>query len=139
MNNVIVITGGGGVLCSCFAKELAKTGAPVAILDINYEKVEEVAKQIRDEGGIAKAYCANVLDRDSLEKIREAGVEELMSVKGISKENAYGLQLQMQQFNYFSHNHSPPSNSSLSNSSLTPETGHIPHSSPNTASSHLPA
>lgn len=71
MNNVIVITGGGGVLCSCFAKELAKTGAPVAILDINYEKVEEVAKQIRDEGGIAKAYCANVLDRDSLEKIRE--------------------------------------------------------------------
>ena len=71
MNNVIVITGGGGVLCSCFAKELAKTGAPVAILDINYEKVEEVAKKIRDEGGIAKAYCANVLDRDSLEKIRE--------------------------------------------------------------------
>ncbi len=65
------------------AKELAKTGAPVAILDINYEKVEEVAKKIRDEGGIAKAYCANVLDRDSLEKIREEKFE-------VRKERDYG-------------------------------------------------
>ena len=35
MNTTVVITGGGGVLCSAFAKEMARTGAPVALLDRN--------------------------------------------------------------------------------------------------------
>ena len=34
---VAVVTGAGGVLCSYFAKVLARAGAKVALLDINEE------------------------------------------------------------------------------------------------------
>jgi hypothetical protein len=34
-NKVVAITGAGGVICSAFAKELAKHGAKVALLDIS--------------------------------------------------------------------------------------------------------
>lgn len=63
---VAVVTGAAGVLCSCLSKALAKAGAKVALLDLNGEKAEEVAKSIRDNGGEAKGYTCNVLDKDSL-------------------------------------------------------------------------
>ena len=34
---VAVVTGGGGVLCSSFAKDLAASGVKVAVLDIRKE------------------------------------------------------------------------------------------------------
>ena len=38
-SKVIVITGAGGVLCGNFAKELAKDGHKVALLDINIDEL----------------------------------------------------------------------------------------------------
>ncbi len=35
-NKVAVVTGAGGVLCFYFAKVLARAGAKVALLDLNY-------------------------------------------------------------------------------------------------------
>ncbi|MBP1587672.1 MAG: SDR family oxidoreductase [Clostridia bacterium] len=67
----VVITGAGGVLCSCFAKALAADGCGVALLDINGEAVEELASEIGRSGGVARAYKANVLDREMLEGVRE--------------------------------------------------------------------
>ena len=61
---VAVITGAGGVLCSAFAKVLARAGAKVALLDLNLEAAESFAREITEEGGIAKAYRCNVLDKD---------------------------------------------------------------------------
>ena len=60
---VAVVTGAGGVLCSHFAKVLARAGAKVALLDLNFEAAEAFAKEIADEGGIARAYACNVLDK----------------------------------------------------------------------------
>ena len=60
-----VVTGAGGVLCSAFAKVLARAGAKVALLDLNYEAADGFAKEIVAEGGIAKAYACNVLDKDA--------------------------------------------------------------------------
>ena len=60
---VAVVTGAGGVLCSHFAKVLARAGAKVALLDLNYEAAEGFAKEIREEGGTAVAYSCNVLDK----------------------------------------------------------------------------
>ena len=60
---VAVVTGAGGVLCSAFAKTLARAGAKVALLDLNFEAAEGFAKEIVEEGGIAKAYKCNVLDK----------------------------------------------------------------------------
>jgi NAD(P)-dependent dehydrogenase (short-subunit alcohol dehydrogenase family) len=69
MNNVCVVTGAGGVLCAAFAKEMAKKGYAVALLDINETAAAAVAEEIVAEGGIAKAYKTNVLDREVLESV----------------------------------------------------------------------
>ncbi|MDE6661356.1 MAG: SDR family oxidoreductase, partial [Anaeroplasmataceae bacterium] len=63
---VAVITGAGGIICSMLAKALAASGAKVALLDINEEKAQKYVDEIVLEGGIAKAYKANVLDKESL-------------------------------------------------------------------------
>ena len=41
---VAVVTGAGGVLCSGFAKTLARAGAKVALLDLNEEEVAALKK-----------------------------------------------------------------------------------------------
>lgn len=61
---VAVVTGAGGVLCSAFAKTLARAGAKVALLDLNEEAAQQFADEIVAEGGEAKAYKCNVLDKD---------------------------------------------------------------------------
>lgn len=60
---VAVVTGAGGILCSAFAKTLARAGAAVALLDLNDVAAEGFAEEIRAEGGIARAYKCNVLDK----------------------------------------------------------------------------
>ena len=61
---VAVVTGAGGVLCSAFAKDLARAGAKVALLDLNQEAAQKFADEINAEGRVAKAYACNVLDKD---------------------------------------------------------------------------
>ena len=61
---VAVVTGAGGVLCSYFAKVLARAGAKVALLDLNFDAAKQFAEEITAEGGIAKAYPCNVLDKE---------------------------------------------------------------------------
>ena len=61
---VVVVTGAGGVLCSYFAKVVARAGAKVALLDLNEEAAQKYAAEIEAEGGVAKAYKCNVLDKD---------------------------------------------------------------------------
>ena len=60
---VAVVTGAGGVLCSEFAKVLARAGAKVALLNRTVEKAQKYADEIVAEGGIAKAYGCNVLNK----------------------------------------------------------------------------
>ena len=61
---VAVITGAGGVLCSAFAKTLARAGAKVALLDRNLEAAQSYADEITAEGGAARAYACDVLSKD---------------------------------------------------------------------------
>ena len=65
-NKVAVVTGGGGVLGTEFAKELARNGAKVAILDLNIENAKKVSDAIKAEGGQALAVACNVLDKESI-------------------------------------------------------------------------
>lgn len=74
---VAVVTGAGGVLCGMFAKTIAQAGAKVAVLDLNEEAAAKVAEEITAEGGIAKAYKANVLERASLEEVHAKVLAEL--------------------------------------------------------------
>ena len=65
-NKTAVVTGGGGVLCSGFAKAIAQCGAKVAILDLREENAKKVADEIVKNGGEAIGISANVLEKDSL-------------------------------------------------------------------------
>ena len=67
-----LVTGGGGVLCSEFAKALAACGAKVAVCDLREEAAQKVVDDITAAGGTAMAVAANVLDKASLEAAREA-------------------------------------------------------------------
>lgn len=69
-DKVIVISGAGGILCAFLAKELAKTQAKIALLDINLDAANKVADEITQQGGIAKAYKTNVLDLESIQQTR---------------------------------------------------------------------
>ena len=69
---VAVVTGAGGVLCSNFAKILARAGAKVALLDINEEAAKAFADEIAAEGGVAKAFKCNVLDKENCYAVADA-------------------------------------------------------------------
>lgn len=66
-DEIIVLTGGAGVLCGTMAEALAARGASVAVLDIDEEAAEEKAKAIRSAGGDALAVTSNVLDKEDLQ------------------------------------------------------------------------
>ena len=74
---VAVVTGAGGVLCGMFAKALAASGAKVAVLDLNETAAKKVAAEIRADGGAAKAYMCNVLDKESLKACHQAVLRDL--------------------------------------------------------------
>lgn len=76
-DKVVVITGAGGVLCSRMAEAYAAAGAKVAILDLRLPAAKKVQDFIIEDGGKAKAYEANCLDRSSLEKANEAILRDL--------------------------------------------------------------
>jgi NAD(P)-dependent dehydrogenase (short-subunit alcohol dehydrogenase family) len=70
-NKVVVITGGGGVLCQEMAYALAEQGAKIAVLDLRDENANTVAEKVRQKGGTAIGVAANVLDINSLKKAHE--------------------------------------------------------------------
>lgn len=74
---VAVVTGAGGILCSDFAKAIAKCGAKVALLDINLDAAKVFADEIVADGGVAIAVKANCLEKASLEEAREVVNREL--------------------------------------------------------------
>ena len=79
-DKVAVVTGGGGVLGSYFAKALAECGAKVAIMDLNQEPADKVAAEINEAGGKAIGVAANVFDKEAIEKAREIIVKEFGTV-----------------------------------------------------------
>ena len=77
MSKVIVVTGAGGVLCSGFAEHLAKAGHKIALLDLNEQAAQAVADRINAEGGVAKAYACNVLDKECIEGVHQKVLADL--------------------------------------------------------------
>lgn len=80
---VVIVTGGGSGIGRCTAHELATLGAHVVITGRSPEKLEAVAREIRDDGGVVSTRSFDIRD--------EAAVEE--NVAGILREAGpvYGL------------------------------------------------
>lgn len=76
-DKVVVITGAGGILCSMMAKEYARLGTKVAVLDLNKDAAQKVADEIVADGGVAKAYAVNCLEKDSMAAAKELINKEL--------------------------------------------------------------
>lgn len=77
-DKVVVITGAGGVICSCLAKAIALCGAKVALLDYKLESAKKVSDEINAMGGNTIALEANVLKKDVLEQCHQ----EILKVFG---------------------------------------------------------
>ncbi len=74
---VALVTGGGRGIGRAISLTLASEGAAVAV---NYHRSEdaafEVVGKIRDNGGMACAYCADVADENAVARMVNAVVEE---------------------------------------------------------------
>ena len=73
---VAVVTGAGGVLCSHLSIVLARAGAKVALLNRTYENARKIEDQIVAEGGIAKAYGCDVLNKQNVEETADAVLKD---------------------------------------------------------------
>ena len=77
-DKVCVITGGGGVLGTSMARGLASAGVITVILDIDEGAAKKVSSEISADLGMnSYGFKADVLDRQSLEEVREKILEEL--------------------------------------------------------------
>ncbi len=75
---IAVITGGAGVLGSAIAMGLGKAGAKVALCDI--VNADKVAKQLQEEGIIAKGYYINVMDIEKIKTCRDEVIRDFGKV-----------------------------------------------------------
>lgn len=75
-DKVAVVTGGSGVLCSEMAKELARQGMRVAILNRTAQKGEAVVQSIKENGGEAINFSVDVLNKESLIAARQAILQQ---------------------------------------------------------------
>ena len=74
---VVVVTGGGGLICGAMARAFAQSGAKVAALDLNEDAVKALADELTAEGYVCKGYKANVLDPEALEEVHKAVLADL--------------------------------------------------------------
>ena len=65
-DQVVLVTGASSGLGYRFAKVLAKCGAKVAISARRVEKLKELAKEIRDDGGICEPIPIDMVDRETI-------------------------------------------------------------------------
>lgn len=74
-DQVVVITGGGGVLPGAMARGLAARGAQIVLVNRTRAKAERVAATIRADGGRAMALAGDVTDRASLQAAAETTLQ----------------------------------------------------------------
>ncbi|NIK91565.1 SDR family oxidoreductase [Mangrovimonas sp. CR14] len=77
---VAVITGGGGALGGAMALGLALEGITVILLGRTQQSLEEQAKKIGNLGGQAVGMVADVLDKESLETVKEEILERFHKI-----------------------------------------------------------
>jgi len=64
-----IVTGGASGIGKALAQELARRGCEVVLADLQIEMAEDVASEIRDSGGKAKAVNLDVTDFPAMERL----------------------------------------------------------------------
>jgi len=66
-DKAIVITGGAGTLCGTLARQLARYGANICVVDYDVFRANELCKQIEAEGNFAIPVEADVLNKKKIQ------------------------------------------------------------------------
>ena len=74
VGKVAIVTGGGTGIGRATAIMMAREGAKVVVSNRSPEKGEEVAQEIRDAGGDAIAFAADVLSEEEIRALVEKTV-----------------------------------------------------------------
>lgn len=74
---VAAVVGGGGVLAGAMAQGLAKAGADIAILDLNPDNAEKMAKACREHGVKAMSVAVDATSKSGLQEAEKNVSEEL--------------------------------------------------------------
>ncbi|MEY8214488.1 MAG: SDR family NAD(P)-dependent oxidoreductase, partial [Colwellia sp.] len=94
-NKTIVITGGGQGLGRTMAISFAKSGANIALIDLNEELLQETVKLVEENGVNAKYYLANVCDETQVENTFKQindnfnGIDGLINNAGILRDGMF--------------------------------------------------
>ena len=67
MSRVAVVTGGGSGMGRAICRQLARQGRNVAVLDVNGDAADEVAKEIDSDGVTAMGVQVDVSDRAAID------------------------------------------------------------------------
>ena len=76
-----LVTGGGSGLGEATARELARLGAKVAVLDMNLANAEKVASEIVAAGGVAIACGCDITNSESL----QAAIDQAAAAHGAAR------------------------------------------------------
>lgn len=88
-----IVTGASQGIGEAIALDLAQSGAAVILVDIQKQKLEEVAHRIKEKGGIAFVCEADVTDSGQVMKVLEVMIEKhgdlhhLVNNAGITRDN----------------------------------------------------
>lgn len=97
-DRVAVITGSGQGLGKSYAKMLAEHGAKVVIAEINAEKAESVAQELRDQHLEAIAIQVDVSDEESTKRMADEVIRQWGKVDILINNAAYFSTIQMKPF-----------------------------------------
>lgn len=100
-DRVVLITGSGSGIGEATVKQFAKSGAKVVVNDLDQEKIDRVVSEIKDAGGKAIGFTANITNKEDVEALFEkvigaygridvlvnnAGIGGNMSIRKITEE-----------------------------------------------------
>jgi len=90
---VTLITGASQGIGEALAYEIAREGAEIVLLDIQLDKLEAVAENIRRDGGRASSYVADVANLDQVSGVVEEAIaahkkiDHIVNNAGITRDN----------------------------------------------------
>ncbi len=72
-----IVTGAGSGLGRCTAHELAALGARVALVGRRIDKLETVAREIKDAGGVAHIFDCDIREEERVKNVVHAALRDL--------------------------------------------------------------
>ena len=80
---LIAVTGGGSGIGRCTAHELASLGAQVALIGRNENKLKQVQNEIRERGGQANFFRADIRDEAAIEQAFQVIMAQYGRIDGL--------------------------------------------------------